>query len=89
MANNFDSNVTRPLAKVFLEKFESARVVTKSINSQLLQGRFNPSTGSTVDFKRPTDYNSIRTSDGDISASTKSSIITGKASGTVQNYFGS
>ena len=87
MPNNFDSNVTRPLAKVFLEKFESARVVTKSINSQLLQGRFNPSTGSTVDFKRPTDYNSIRTSDGDISASTKSSIITGKASGTVQNYF--
>ena len=26
MANNFDSNFTRQLARVFLEKFESARV---------------------------------------------------------------
>jgi hypothetical protein len=87
MANNLSSNITRPLAKIFLEAFESSRVVTKTVNTQLLSGRFNPSTGSSVDFKRPHDYRSIRTSGGDISGSTKSDIIAGKATGTVQDYF--
>jgi len=87
MANNLNSNITRPLARVFLDAFESNRVVTKTVNTQLLSGRFNPSTGSNVDFKRPHDYNSIRTSGGDISSSTKSDIIAGKATGTVQDYF--
>ncbi len=87
MANNLSSNVTRKVARVFLEAFESSRVVTKTVDTQLLSGKFNPSSGSNVDFKRPHDYNSIRTSGGDISASTKSDIIAGKATGTVQNYF--
>jgi hypothetical protein len=87
MANNLTSNVTRKVARVFLEAFESSRVVTKTVDTQLLSGKFNPSSGSTVDFKRPHDYNSIRTSGGDISSSTKSDIIAGKATGTVQNYF--
>lgn len=87
MANNLSSNVTRPLARVFLDAFETTRVITKSVNTQLLTGRFNPSTGSSVDFKRPHDYNSIRTAGGDISSSTKSDIISGKATGVVQNYF--
>lgn len=87
MANNLDSNITRKLIRVFLEAFESARVVTKTVNTQLLSGKFNPSTGSIVDFKRPHDYNSIRTSDGDLTSATKSDIISGKASGVVQDYF--
>jgi len=87
MANNLQSNITRKVARVFLDKFESNRVVTRTVDTQLLTNRFNPSTGSIVDFKRPTDYRSIRTSGGDISASTKSDIIAGKASGVVQDYF--
>jgi len=87
MANNLSSNVTRPLARAFLDAFETTRVITKSVNTQLLTGRFNPSTGSSVDFKRPHDYNSIRTAGGDISSSTKSDIIAGKATGVVQDYF--
>ena len=87
MANSLTSNVTRVVAKVFLEAFESSRVITKTVNTQLLAGRFNPSSGSNVDFKRPHDFNTIRTSGGDISSSTKSDIIAGKATGTVQNYF--
>lgn len=86
MANNFDSNVTRQLARVFLDKFEASRVLTKAVDTQLLSGRLNPRSGTTVDFKRPTDYVSTRTADGDISSS-KNDIITGKATGTVQNYF--
>lgn len=87
MANNFDSNFTRKLARVFLEQFESDRVLSKNVNTQLLTGKFDPSTGTVVDFKRPTDYKSTRTSGGDISGNSASDIITGKASGIVQDYF--
>lgn len=87
MANNLSSNITRKVARVFLDAFESSRVLTKTVDTQLLSGKFNPSSGSNVDFKRPHDYNSIRTSGGDISSSTKSDIISGKATGTVQDYF--
>ena len=87
MPNNLSSNITRKVARIFLDKFESARVLTKTVDTQLLSNKFNPSTGSIVDFKRPTDYRSIRTAGGDISASTKSDIIAGKASGVVQDYF--
>jgi len=85
MANNVASNTTTPLAKGFLKAVESTRVLTKAVNTQKLDGKFNPSSGSTVDFKRPHQYNSIETSGGDISSSTKSDIISGKATGTVQN----
>lgn len=87
MANNFDSNFTRKLARIFLEKFDSERVLSKSVDTQLLAGKFNPSTGANVDFKRPTDYVSVRTANGDVSGETASDIITGKATGTVQDYF--
>lgn len=86
MANNFDSNITLKLADPFLEKFESLRVMSKNVNSQLLEGEFDPSTGDTVYFRRPTDYNSSRTSDGDLTAVTDPDIITGKAPGIVQDY---
>jgi hypothetical protein len=87
MANNFDSNITPRLAKVFLNAFETERVISKNVNTQLLSGEFDPSSGDTVSFKRRTDYKSVRTPDGDISGTTANSIITGKASGTVQDMF--
>lgn len=87
MANNFDSNFTRKLAKTFLNEFETNRVISKNVNTQLLSGKFGPDTGENVDFKRPTDYTSKRTATGDISSLNRSDIITGKATGTVQDYF--
>src|SRR5574343_1528844 len=86
MANNFGSNFTRKRACVFMDRCESERVLSKGVNTQLLAGKFAPDTGDTVDFKRPTDYKSTRTAAGDITG-TRMDIITGKASGTVQNYF--
>ena len=86
-SNSLNNNTTRQLARVFLEKFEASRVLTKTVNTQLLTGRFNPASGTTVDFKRPHDYKSDRTATGDISAVDKSDIIAAKATGTVQNYF--
>lgn len=87
MANNLTSNVTRKVMRSFLKGFESSRVLTKTVNTQLFDGAFNPSSGATVDIKRPHDYTSIRTSGGDISGETKDSITSGKATATVQNYF--
>lgn len=87
MSNSFASNITRKLARVILKSFESERVLSKNVNTQLLDGKFDPSSGDTVDFKRPTDYVTKRTSDGDVSGTTATDIITGKASGTVQDYF--
>ncbi len=75
------------IIKRLLLSFESARVLSKNVNTQLLDGKFGPDSGENVDFKRPTDYKSVRTSAGDVSSETAQSIIAGKATGTTQNYF--
>ena len=51
-----------------------------------MSGAFGQGKGANVDFPRPTDYVSQRTANGDISGGTASSIITGKATATVQDY---
>ncbi len=85
MANSFN-NFTLQIAKQVLESFESARTLSKNVNTQMLTGRFNPDSGDTFDFKRPTDYVALETATGDVSAGTASDIITGRASGIVQDY---
>lgn len=86
MANNLDSNITRQLMRAFIPAFEKQRVLSKTVNTQLFQGRFNPSSGDYVDIKRPHQYLAKRTAGGDISLLTANSIISGKATATVQNY---
>lgn len=86
MANNFSSNVTEKLAKKLLPSFENSRVVSREVNTSMLSGQYNTNSGDAVSFKRPTDYNTIETADGDISAETKSDIIVGKTTGVVQPY---
>ena len=86
MANTFDT-FTREFSEIVLDQFDSKRVLTKNVDTQLLEGKFNPNTGENFDFKRPTDYTSIRSATGDVSGSTADNIITGKATGTVQDYF--
>ncbi|MCP5012452.1 MAG: hypothetical protein GY942_20930 [Aestuariibacter sp.] len=85
MANTFESNFTRKVAMKVLPAFEANRVLSKNVNTQLVAGAFNPDSGTQVDVKRPTDHTVIDTADGDIST-TRSDIITGKATATVQNY---
>lgn len=90
MANSVNvltENTTTPLAKAFIKAFESSRVITKTVDTQLLSGVFNPASGTTADFKRPHDYKSDRTATGDISSVDRSDIVTAKATGIVQNYF--
>ena len=86
MANNFESNFTRKLMMKVADATEANRVISKNVDSQTYKGAFNPNTGDTVDIKRPTDYKTSRTSNGDISGTTAQEIVTGKASATVQDY---
>jgi hypothetical protein len=86
MANNFESNFTRKLMDKVLPSFDSQRVMSKNVNTTMLEGKFNGKSGENIDFPCPTDYVAVETADGDISATTAGSILTGKATGTVQNY---
>ncbi|PHS61783.1 MAG: hypothetical protein COB09_17090 [Thalassobium sp.] len=86
MADNLDSNITRKLLRKFLPAFDSARVLSKGVNTQLISGQFNPSTGDKVDVKRPHDYTSFTDATGDLTSSTSSALIAGKATATVQEW---
>lgn len=88
MANNLSSNTTTKVARAFLKKFKSSRVLCKTVNTSLYTGdnSFTPQYGDTIYVKRPTDYKAIRTADGDLSAQSTSPIISGRAACTVQNY---
>jgi hypothetical protein len=86
MANSFESNFTRKLMDQILPAFDSNRVISKNVNTQMIGGKFNGKSGDNIDFPRPTDYVSTRTANGDISATTAGDIITGKATATVQDY---
>ena len=85
MANSFN-NFTLKIAEQMLDSFESKRVLSKNVNTQMLSGKFDKDTGDTFDFKRPTDYVAEETADGDVSGETESDIITGRASGIGQPY---
>lgn len=85
MANNLSSNYGKKVMPIFLKMFENKRVLSKSVDTQLLSGRIKSDTGASVYFKRPHRFRTIETSGGDISAETKNSIQSGQAAGTVQN----
>jgi len=86
MANDLTSNITRKVLRAFIIAIEKQRVLTKTVNTQTFQGKFNPSSGDYVDIKRPHQYKSSRTATGDISALSPNDIIAGKATAQVQNY---
>jgi hypothetical protein len=73
--------------EAFLPSFNNERVLTKNVNTQLFDGKFKGNTGDNIDISRPTDFVTSRTPTGDLTAETASSIITGKATATVQDYF--
>lgn len=87
MANNFESNIRRKFGPALLKGFHHERNLSKAVDVQLLSNVFSDKqAGENVDFRRPTDHVTVRTADGDVSAETESSIITGKATGTIQPY---
>lgn len=86
MANNFSSNTEKRLAQAFIKNFESARVLTKTVNTQVVSGQsgFTPKTGETVFVRRPYETTAVESSNGDITGLTKD-IVSGQAPVKVQN----
>jgi hypothetical protein len=86
MAHSLTSNTLTKVAKGFAAEFEAARIISKTVNTTVLDGLFGADSGTTVYVKRPHQFKSISTAAGDISLSTKSDIIAGRMPATVQNY---
>ncbi len=86
--NEIKSNVGVKVAKVFIGKFESNQVLTKTVNTSLIAGSngVTNETGDTVYLKRPTQYRAVETPDGDISAVAKNQIGVGRLPATVQDF---
>ena len=89
MPNNLESNFTKKVAKGFLPGFESNIVLLKTVNTQKLDsnGLGTPDYGSTMQFKRPMQFRSVKTANGDISGGNPNDIISGTALGTVQSMY--
>jgi len=86
MANDAESNTTKKVMRSFIPAFESSKVLTKTVNTSLYSGQFTPQFGDSIAIKRPHQYKSVETPDGDITAETPNNITSGSASAVVQDY---
>lgn len=89
MANNTDSNITLKVAKGFEKSFESSVVLLKTVDTQKLEnaGLGTPDYGETMKFKRPMQYRSKKTANGDISGGTRNDLLFGNSIGRVQDVY--
>jgi hypothetical protein len=87
MANNLTSNFGKIVLKKFMDGFMTNQVVSKTVNRDIFKGQFNPSSGDQVWVKRPHQYVTERTSNGDVTGTTKNQLTSGQAPATVQDYF--
>lgn len=76
------TKVVRGLAK----GFESNRVLLNTVNTSMIAGEVDASTGDTIYLKRFAEANAIETAGGDITAANPSDIVAGRAPAVVQNY---
>ena len=88
MANNLDKNTTKKIARKFIDGYEADMVTLETIDRTTIPtGSINPQTGATYQVKRKHQFKTVRTPGGDLSAATKSDLISATATATVQEYF--
>lgn len=85
MANNLASNTMTKVLKGLAKGFESQQVLSKAINTSMVAGEIDASTGDTVYLKRFNEAVAHETADGDLTGITDS-IIAGRAKAVVQPY---
>lgn len=83
MANNVSKNVSQIVLEKFLPGFMSNLVLCKSVDRTIIDGQINAKTGDSVQVKRPHQFAVIETADGDLTAASKSNIISATATATV------
>jgi hypothetical protein len=86
MPNNLASNTMTKVLRGLAKGFESTQVLSKTVNTSLVAGEVDASTGDTIYLKRFAEANAVETATGDISASTPTDIVAGRAPAVVQNY---
>jgi len=86
MANSLSKNTSTIVLKKFLSGFMSDIVLAKSVDTQIIDGQITPDTGSTVQIKRPHQYVAERSSDGDVTGSTKNQLTSATATATVGDF---
>jgi hypothetical protein len=89
MPNDLSSNISQVVLEIFTEEFEKNRVATKTVTTNLLTGENKFGTakfGDTLWTKRPHQYRTIETTDGDLTTETFNNITSGKVPFVVQNY---
>ena len=89
MANDTESNITLKVSKGFKPGFESSTVLMNTVDTQTLPGAGlgTPDFGEKVKFKRPMQYRSRKTTDGDISSGSPNDMIFGNSFGEVQQMY--
>lgn len=86
-SNSLAKNYSTKILPVFQKSWQNDTVTLNSVNRKILKdGSINPSTGSTVQIKRPHQFNTHETAAGDISGVTKSNIIAATSTMTVNNW---
>lgn len=86
MANNLASNTMTKVLKGLAKGFESNRVLSKTVNTSLIAGEHDATTGDTIYLKRFAEANAVETAGGDISGQPNTDIVAGRAAAVVQNY---
>lgn len=86
MANTLTENTSSIVLKKFLDGFMSDIVLAKSVDTQIIAGELNPNTGDTVRIKRPHQYVAERTTDGDVTGTTKNQLTSATAFAKVGEY---
>lgn len=84
--NNLDSNTSKIVLKTFVKGFESNRVLSKTVNRQLIKGKIDPNTGDSVYLKRPHQFATIDTQDGNITGKQKNNLISGDVVAKIGDY---
>ncbi len=85
MANSLNKNTSEIVLKKFIMGFMDDRVLLNTVETQCMKGVINPSTGDSVQFKRPHQYNAVRTPSGDITGQSND-IISATATARISDY---
>lgn len=86
MANNLTKNVSQIVLPTFLKSFASDLVLTKTVNRQILSGKINNKTGDSVQVKRPHQFKTEETDDGNLTGRTSSELVSATATARVGKY---
>jgi hypothetical protein len=84
--NNLNKNVSQIVLPTFLKGFASDLVLTKTINRQILEGKINNKTGESVQVKRPHQFRTEKTKDGNLTGKDPSALVSATATATVDEY---